>query len=147
MLRVNQGLNVFGFSCSSGGGGWNQRIEKLFRCLRRFRHLIGQVPCRVIGKTEQCSFFGAQLGEPCDGGAGVVGVAALCAVPGVLKDCLARGAVGEKRQIGLLRGVLQRDPPAVRLCVLGGGGDLRFGQPGKRFYVRGGKRTRLGGRE
>jgi hypothetical protein len=46
------------------------------------------------------------LGESRDNGARVVGVAALGTVPGILKDRLARGAIGEKRQIRLLRGVL-----------------------------------------
>ena len=35
----------------------------------------------------------------------------------------------------------------MRLCVLGGGGDLRLGQSGKRLYVRCGKRASLGGCE
>jgi hypothetical protein len=108
----------------------------MLRRLGRFGHLIGQVPRRVIGEAEQRRLFSAQLRQSCDNGARVVGVAALRAVPGILEDGLARAAVGEKRQIRLLRGVLQRNPPAVRLCVLGGGGDLRLGQSGKRLYVR-----------
>ena len=139
MLRVNQGLDVLGFSRSSGRGSRHQRIEKMLRRLRRFCHLIGQVPCRVVGEAEQRGFFGAQLGEPRDNGARVVGVAALRAVPGVLKDRLARGAVGEKRQVRLLRGVLQRHQPTLllaRLCGLCIRGDLRLAQPGKCLFVR-----------
>ncbi len=76
------------------------------------------------------------------------GAAALGAGPGIFKDGLARGAIAERGQIGLLRGVLQGDDVALNFTLLGGfrrRGDLCIAQAGEGALVCGDVSGGLGG--
>ena len=113
-------------------------------------HLVLELPGGVVGETEEPGLFGAKLRQARDGGASIVGAAALGACPGVFKDGLASGAIGERGQIGLLRGVLQGNDVTLNFALLGGfrgGGDFRFAQAGEGALVRGDVGRGLGGGE
>ncbi len=69
--------------------------------------------------AEKFGALGSELGEAGDGVAGVVGVVVFGAIPGVLKDGLARGTVGEGGEERLLRGVLEGDCVAFDLAIFG----------------------------
>ena len=133
-------MDILGLAGRLGRCCRYQRIQKFDRRLRRLGHLVGQVPRRKVGIAEQRTFLRAELGQPRDGGPRVVGIVALGAVPRVLKDRLPRGAISQKGQVRLLRGVLQRNYPSLLLALLGilcRRGDLRFAQAGQRRRVRG----------
>ena len=85
-----------------------------------------------------------------DGVARVIGVAALCSLPGTSKDDLPRRTIIEVYQVGLLRRVLEWDEIPFCLparCGLRCGRDSCFRQPGKRRLVIRRVRSLLRGRE
>ena len=151
MLRVDERLDVFRLAAALRRRGRHQRIEKMLRRLGRFGHLVGQIPGRVVRKSQQRGFFRAQLRQAGNRRARVVGVAAARRgsrssqrSPGAWRDRLrdARTGCCVVFCSGISQSVL-----LARLRVLGGGGDLRIAQPGERLYVRGRERARLGRRE
>ena len=151
LLRVDDRLNILGFGwralrrCSG-----HQRIHELQRGFRRFGHLVFQLPGGVVRKAKQFGFLGAKLSQTGDGFARIVRPAAFGAIPGVLEERLASGAMAERIQIGLLRGVLQRNDVAVQLALLGGlrgGGNLRIAQARQRVLILGDVSRILGGGE
>ena len=83
-----------------GGRGRHQRVHELQRRFRSLRHLVFQLPRRIVRIAEQLGFLCAQLSQAGDGVAGVVGSAALGAIPGILKERLPRRALGERGRSG-----------------------------------------------
>ena len=139
-----------GFAGGFRGGGRDDGIHELQSGFGSFGHLIFELPCGEARKAQKFGFLRAKLSETRDGVARVVGVAALGAVPGVLEDGLAGGAIAERNKVGLLSGVLQRNYKAFDLAVLGGlrgGRDARIGEAGQRGFVGGDVRAFFRGGE
>ena len=148
MLRIDERLNILCLALSLGGCRGHQRVHELERCFRRAGHLVCQLPSRVVGVAQQFGLLRAQLRQTGDNVARVVRAAALRAIPRVLEERLPRGAIAERLQAWLLRGVLQRKHPAIHFairCGLRGGGHLRGAQSRQRLLVLGHKRRILGG--
>ncbi len=106
------------------------------------RHLVSQLPRRMVGITEQLRPPRAQLRHARDEVACVVSIAALRPIPRFLEERLACRPNAERSKVRLLRRVLERENIALLLAALRAlrrGGDLRVAQTGKRTFVRSSK--------
>ncbi len=91
LLCVDQVLDILGLARCFGAGAGHQRIHEFQRGLRCFRHLVTQFPCCMIWIAEQLGPPRTQLCQTGDIVTRIVGVSALSAVPGFLKDGFTGG--------------------------------------------------------
>ncbi len=104
----------------------------------------------MVGISEELGPLGAQLRQPRDGVAGVVRIAPLRAVPGILEDGLPSRSIAQGGEGRLLRRVLQSKHVAVQMPAvsrLRRGGQLGFGQARERAGCCRVKCPLLGGRQ
>ena len=137
VLSVDDRLDVLALARGAGRGERHESVHEIERVLRRFRHLVLELPGRVIGKPEQGRALRAQLREPRHDRARVVRIAVLGAVPGIVEDRASRRrARPERAEQRLLRRVLQRHEVALDVAPLRGlsrGGELRLAEAGERI--------------
>jgi len=93
LLSVDHGLDVFCFLSSFAGCGRNDGIHKFESGLGSLGHLIFQFPSGKAGKSEQLRLLCANLRQPRNRVARVIGIAAFSAVPGALEDRLTSATI------------------------------------------------------
>ncbi|MND41304.1 hypothetical protein D3C80_320540 [compost metagenome] len=106
-LLVGSRLNVFGFSFGTRSGCRDDITHKAQRRIRRFGHLVLQLPGRIVREAQEFGLFGTNFGQARDGLASVVAVTLFCPVPRSVKQRLAGVSIFQALQIRLLGGVLQ----------------------------------------
>ena len=95
LLGVGRRLDVVSFAGSLCRRRGHDSIHELQSGFGVFGHLIFELPRGEAGIAEEFGFLRPKLRQPGDRVARVVGVSSLGAVPGMLKNCLAGGAITE----------------------------------------------------